>query len=141
MKCVYKCVCVCAHACRVLTGPSLSSSRAQSCHLHLSYTERALESHTHSHTRRALHRCTHSLRQAEAHTGAATPQAATHRGESEHGPSSSLLPSLSLSLCSSSGSYCLSEPSLCFSFPLSTEHPTILLLQYDMKQSNTWTHH
>lgn len=34
-----------------LTGPCPSSSRAQSCHFHLSYAERALGvSHTHSHT-------------------------------------------------------------------------------------------
>ena len=50
--CVSVCVSVCLSVCKVLTGPSLSSSRAQSCHLHLSYAERALESHTHSHTQR-----------------------------------------------------------------------------------------
>lgn len=66
---------------------------------------------THTLTHAALHRSTHWHRQAEAQTDALTPRAETHRAESEHSPSSSLLPPLSFSLCSSSGSYCLSQPS------------------------------
>lgn len=64
---------------KALTGPSLSSSRAQSYHLHLSDSTRESEwlicafAHT--------QRCTHSLEQAEAHTGTVT-QAATHKNTS-----------------------------------------------------------
>lgn len=52
----------CVDTCEALTGPLPSSFRLRSCHLHLSYTERALDSRTHSHRHAvAAHRCARSL--------------------------------------------------------------------------------
>lgn len=57
------------------------------------------------------HRCKRLLEQAETHTGTVT-QASTHKNRS-------LLHILSLPCRSSSGSYCLSEPSTSFNILLS----------------------